>query len=114
MKPNQCKCTVEQTTGWTTVKCCNCCGLPVQEETWEFVAPVLINDGKNPFPKEWRVGLLSPFKDDKEYKECLISNYKDKFIDKENESYFYRLLDRFFLTRELNVREFTAELAKYN
>lgn len=30
-----CTCKVEETTGWTTVKCCNVCGLPIPEEIWE-------------------------------------------------------------------------------
>ena len=28
---NNCKCTVEETTGWTEVKCCNNCGNPVED-----------------------------------------------------------------------------------
>jgi len=36
-KPNQCKCTEEDTSGWTTVKCCNICGLPIQSQVWDFV-----------------------------------------------------------------------------
>lgn len=36
MKSNQCKCTQDQTTGWSEVKCCNICGLPIQEEDWDF------------------------------------------------------------------------------
>jgi len=30
-----CKCG-EETTGWITVKCCNICGLPIPDETWNF------------------------------------------------------------------------------
>lgn len=32
----KCKCTTEETTGWSTVKCCNICGLPIQSEAWSF------------------------------------------------------------------------------
>lgn len=28
---NKCKCTPDETTGWTEVKCCNICGKPVEE-----------------------------------------------------------------------------------
>lgn len=35
-KNKNCNCTVEETTGWTTVKCCNICGLPIKGEVWDF------------------------------------------------------------------------------
>ena len=39
----KCKCKVEETTGWTTVKCCNICGLPIQSEQWNFrIEPISI------------------------------------------------------------------------
>ena len=28
---NKCTCTVDETTGWTHVKCCNICGKPVED-----------------------------------------------------------------------------------
>lgn len=28
---NKCKCTPDETTGWTEVKCCNICGKPVED-----------------------------------------------------------------------------------
>lgn len=28
---NKCKCTPDETTGWTQVKCCNICGKPVED-----------------------------------------------------------------------------------
>ena len=31
-----CQCTAEETTGWTVVKCCNICGLPIKGEIWDF------------------------------------------------------------------------------
>ena len=31
---NKCKCTPDETTGWTEVKCCNICGKPV-EDFWD-------------------------------------------------------------------------------
>ena len=31
-KPINCNCTHEETTGWTTVKCCNICGKPIMGE----------------------------------------------------------------------------------
>jgi hypothetical protein len=42
---NKCNCTPEETTGWTTVKCCNICGLPIQAEVWDFETK---NDGMKP------------------------------------------------------------------
>lgn len=27
---SNCKCTPDETTGWTTVKCCNICGKPLE------------------------------------------------------------------------------------
>ena len=38
---NNCKCTVEETTGWTEVKCCNICGKSV-EDFW--TVPKLIEN----------------------------------------------------------------------
>lgn len=38
---SQCKCTPDETTGWTTVKCCNICGKPV-EDFW--CVPELIDN----------------------------------------------------------------------
>ena len=32
--PN-CTCSDEETTGWTTVKCCNICGKPIKGELWQ-------------------------------------------------------------------------------
>ena len=29
-----CACSVDETTGWTTVKCCNICGKPIKSENW--------------------------------------------------------------------------------
>ena len=42
---SKCTCTPEETTGWTTVKCCNICGLPIQAEVWDFETK---NDGMKP------------------------------------------------------------------
>lgn len=33
------RCTCDTRMGWTTVKCCNLCGLPVSEEPWDFHRP---------------------------------------------------------------------------
>lgn len=33
---SNCTCKAEETTGWTTVKCCNICGKPISGETWSF------------------------------------------------------------------------------
>lgn len=38
---NKCKCTPDETTGWTEIKCCNVCGKPVQD-FWGF--PELIDN----------------------------------------------------------------------
>lgn len=32
---SNCTCKAEETTGWTTVKCCNICGKPIPDETWQ-------------------------------------------------------------------------------
>jgi len=29
-----CACSVDETTGWTTVKCCNICGRPLKDQNW--------------------------------------------------------------------------------
>ncbi len=42
-KPTEHKCSCEESTGWTTVKCCNICGLPIPEEVWFFRDPTLGN-----------------------------------------------------------------------
>lgn len=31
---SNCTCGVEETTGWTEVKCCNICGKPIEGEVW--------------------------------------------------------------------------------
>ena len=35
-KNSTCKCTVEETTGWTKVRCCNICGKPLKGQNWEL------------------------------------------------------------------------------
>lgn len=34
---SNCTCTEEDTTGSTTVECCNVCGLPIRPESWTFI-----------------------------------------------------------------------------
>lgn len=31
---NHCACSVDETTGWTMVKCCNICGNPLKDQNW--------------------------------------------------------------------------------
>jgi len=31
---SKCACSVDETTGWTEVKCCNICGKPIKSENW--------------------------------------------------------------------------------
>lgn len=31
---NNCACSVDETTGWTQVKCCNICGRPLKDQNW--------------------------------------------------------------------------------
>lgn len=33
---NNCRCTVDETTGWTSVKCCNICGKPIKGQCWDI------------------------------------------------------------------------------
>jgi len=34
IKQDHCTCSVDETTGWTTVKCCNICGKPLKDQSW--------------------------------------------------------------------------------
>jgi hypothetical protein len=34
LNKKHCTCSDEKSTGWTTVKCCNICGNPVEDESW--------------------------------------------------------------------------------
>ncbi len=34
------KCSCEDSPGWTTVRCCNVCGLPLPDEPWAFRRPL--------------------------------------------------------------------------
>lgn len=31
---SHCACSVDETTGWTQVKCCNICGKPLKDQNW--------------------------------------------------------------------------------
>ena len=31
---SNCACSVDETTGWTEVKCCNICGKPIKGQNW--------------------------------------------------------------------------------
>jgi len=33
--PTRCRCERGESTGWTTIACCNICGLPEQTEPWD-------------------------------------------------------------------------------
>lgn len=39
-----CECSVEETTGWTQIKCCNICGFPVKGQMWDFNKKPIIED----------------------------------------------------------------------
>lgn len=54
----KCNCKPDETTGYTTVKCCNNCGLPIPGESWDI--PVKNNISTKEFLKQHKRVINSP------------------------------------------------------